>query len=90
MPTAKNKVLHIYQLKVFAARKKAVLDLNKFFYPKKTIEKTAKAFKDVCKTKCEEKQNRFVVQLFFPNKQGIKKNALAFANYALALSKEMR
>ena len=82
-------MLIIYQLKTSRQEKKAVLNLNSFFYPTQVLEKTAKEFSEICAAKISRKENRTFLELNIKGKYSEEEVALNFINHATALRKEM-
>lgn len=81
--------MQIHQLKIGQDGKSALLDLNLFFYPKEAVQKTASAFKKVCRAKLRTENNRLLVELSPTGQENCKELALKFANFALSASREM-
>ena len=81
--------MQIHQVKVEQGGKSALLDLNPFFYPEKAVQKTASAFKEVCRAKFQTKNNRLIVELSTLGQEDLKELAKKFLNYALFVSKGM-
>lgn len=80
----------MHQIKVNREKNSALLDLNPFFYPLKTVKETAVAFKALCSTKFREEGGRLLVEIKAKPKQDCEETTLNFLNYALAVRKEMR
>ena len=82
-------MIKIHQIKIEQGGKKAILDLNPFFYSEKAVSETASAFKEVCKTKVHTENSRTLVELSPIGSEDCKELAKKFANFALSVSKEM-
>lgn len=81
---------HMHQLNFDRAKNIAELNLNPFFYPPRTIKHAAKAFEGVCSVKQTRFKERLLVSLKIAKGFDAELVALSFANYALALRREMR
>ncbi len=81
--------MQIHQIKVEQGGKRALLDLNPFFYPEKAVRETASAFKKVCKASFRQENNRILVELLPTKGADCRELSLKFANYALSASREM-
>ncbi|MDP6670891.1 MAG: HxsD-like protein [archaeon] len=82
-------MIKIHQIKIEPDSKKALLDLNPYFYSKKAISETALAFKEVCKTTVKTENNRTIVELSPIGSEDCEELAKKFANFALSVSREM-
>lgn len=82
-------MFRIYQLKIDSKGKRALFDLNPFFYPPKAIERAAGAFRGICSVKSMQKGSRLMLELIVPKKLNAEETALNFLNYALSIRREM-
>lgn len=80
-------MIEIHQIKIDQEGKKAVLDLNSFFYSEKAVSETATAFKEVCKTKFHTENSRTIVELSPIGDEDCRELAKKFANFALSVSR---